>query len=603
MNRARAWRNVGIGSLLLLLATHAGDANWVLYVPTCALALFWWGQALAQQDTMPDWRQFEGWGPPLMAALLMEVSLAWSPARSISVFDCLPFVLLACASTVFAGRNTSSVLLGLCTAVPLLVYLELYGVYQHLHGELAHGPFNDPNLYAGLVLSLAMPVAGLCFDCWRQRRGDPLAGLGFLVVGLALVAVAWARSRGATLSLVGAGLLAWLLLRRATPFQARSGMVLVSLAALLVAGALWQKHTLGLGLTTRTDAAVTSRVAMWRSTWHMLEDHPTTGVGFGLWHVFYPAYRTAEDVDSAGYRAHNDYLEAAATGGPFALLAVLVIPVLWWRGVRRARLADPRWAGTALGVAVGAGVLCLQAGVNFIFHQAGVALWLGALLGALHGLPVRLRNVPTAPARPRLWPWLAGLVAGSIMALEYLCLAPVLSLANAESFEARHLPWVLEEPVLRALATLNPLSSNPLYALGHQDHLKAYVARTTEKRRRYLLSAFRYYTLAQQREPAQPSLQLLKGLVFKDFPGLDEKVRRQQQAKYYARALQQDPGLVPAVREQVRLLVAEGETSRARQVLARALAVTPAVRQAPLRDLEDELDPPLRARGTPAAPG
>ena len=56
------------------------------------------------------------------------------------------------------------------------------------------------------------------------------------------------------------------------------------------------------------------RMEIWRATWELIKDNPFAGVGFGGYWVAIPKYHDASG-NWTPQRAHNDYLELAASGG------------------------------------------------------------------------------------------------------------------------------------------------------------------------------------------------------------------------------------------------------------------------------------------------
>ncbi len=63
------------------------------------------------------------------------------------------------------------------------------------------------------------------------------------------------------------------------------------------------------------------RLEIWRATWQMIKDHPLAGVGFSGYSAAIPRYHNASGslmLDAA----HNDYLEALASGGLIGALLV-----------------------------------------------------------------------------------------------------------------------------------------------------------------------------------------------------------------------------------------------------------------------------------------
>lgn len=563
---------------LLILAMLTAESTWILYVPVFALTGVLAAYAYYRQIATPQLTQASVWAPGLMLVLFIGPSLLWSPVASISLFECQSFALLALAAIACSGTEQERLNTVLYSSIPMAVILCAWGAYQRFfEHRLAEAMFSDPNLFAGLTLSAGVVVAGIAADRSCRRRGVLPWMLAALTVVSILVAF-WARSRGASLALVGASLVALLGLRgRLKISPLIMGLILVASLANTVVTIASKSPVAFSAHPTRTDESVNSRTAMWRSTIHMIADHPVTGVGFGLWHVAYPRYRTADDTDSAGFRAHNDYLEALATAGPFGLVGMLIIPGLWLLAIRRARFVSIQYRWTFFGLSVGAGLLCLQALVNFMFHQAGVCLWTGVLLGVMHAIarPAPLSTSRLGSGASRMI--VSVLAAASILvlaSLNYLSLAPALALTSTESVELRYLPWLESDSFLTVLARANPFASTAYFVLAQNAHMSAGLSRNPQEAQKDYRRAFAYYSLAQAREPGEPTLLLRKALVMKNFPGLSPELAEQQTQLYLEKALQLNPSMLPAVKEEVQILLRQHRYAEARQTVIRAKSAT-----------------------------
>jgi len=109
-----------------------------------------------------------------------------------------------------------------------------------------------------------------------------------------------------------------------------------------------------------TRGAVIERLEMWRTATRAFRQHPLAGIGVGQ----FDEYTRQEIVAGRSHAAigrynqpHNEYLEAAATGGVpglLVLLAVFLVPLYYFGR----RLLDPD-DEVALPAAVGVGVIGL----------------------------------------------------------------------------------------------------------------------------------------------------------------------------------------------------------------------------------------------------
>jgi O-antigen ligase len=100
------------------------------------------------------------------------------------------------------------------------------------------------------------------------------------------------------------------------------------------------------------------RLAAWRAAWEMIVHNPLTGVGPGLFRVFYPQYdvvHVAYFLELGGMNAHNLFLNVCAETGVLALVGVVgLFAVSLWTILTTFRSAeDPFIKGASLGLFAG----------------------------------------------------------------------------------------------------------------------------------------------------------------------------------------------------------------------------------------------------------
>lgn len=191
--------------------------------------------------------------------------------------------------------------------------------------------------YSGqLMLVLCLVVARLLF--WPRERMWPMLVLPALVVALVVT-----LSRNAWVgACAGVGLL--LLFR-----DFRLLGFLPVLAALFIAVApatVTERVTSMFKVAAPQDASASllsnqDRVAMIRSGWRMIKDHPVTGVGPDMIEQLYPVYRDVTAVNQLNPHLHNVPVQIAAERGVPALAIWIVMLVVLVRDfVRQRRTAD-----------------------------------------------------------------------------------------------------------------------------------------------------------------------------------------------------------------------------------------------------------------------
>jgi O-antigen ligase len=316
-------------ALALLVCQYTSDVSWGMYVPALlvvAVFVVYCRIGGALTLSLKDFHVAVATGS---AVVLLAISVCCSPNPYISLIDTQSFLVLFGTLMAVSGRDAKSLkhlsLWGGAVMVPFV----LQGVFQAIsQGVNAHAAMHDSNLMAGYLTAGSAACLATCVSDRIAALRRSMWAAGVMACVLALGAYV-GHSRGAWLALTVATLVSLWATKPQTGIRFRRIVLIV--AAITVVGLICvtpkterdaSQHD-GYGQSTN------SRLAMWRATAHMIEAHPFKGVGFGLWHLYYPGYRTADDTDSAGYRAHNDYLEAWASGGLPGALAVGSIPLLF----------------------------------------------------------------------------------------------------------------------------------------------------------------------------------------------------------------------------------------------------------------------------------
>jgi O-antigen ligase len=178
------------------------------------------------------------------------------------------------------------------------------------HSQRVRGPFSIYMTFGGvLLLGVLFFLACLANVPWR-RIGWMLPG-----TGIAMAALALTYSRNAWLGLVAGALGLVLTGRRAIRVVAvlAGAVVLVSVA---IPGPVAQRAR---SMIDVEDPTVRDRVAMWRSGFAMISDHPLLGVGPGEVRAWYQHYRRPEAVRPSTGHLHNSPIQVAAERGLPAL--------------------------------------------------------------------------------------------------------------------------------------------------------------------------------------------------------------------------------------------------------------------------------------------
>lgn len=250
-------------------------------------------------------------------------------------------------------------------------------------------PYVNPAHFAG-VMELAVPwLAGAAIDAWiRARRHGWAASRAPLLVAAAVLSVVagLATASKAAPVLLGASLAALALLTSRTR-RARLLWIgtIVVVAAIAVVGVRFLRvgdRLDELVATSGGDPRQVDRIVAWGAALPMLRDFGIAGCGYGGFADVFPAYLPSGE-QLRWEQMHNDFLEAAISGGAVGtvLLAWLVVGYLRRAG-RAVGRARRRSDTAALGLAVGLATLAAHALVDFN-HQIPANALLFVVLAAL----------------------------------------------------------------------------------------------------------------------------------------------------------------------------------------------------------------------------
>lgn len=372
------------GGFLLPAVVIAGSL--FLNVATASVLLLGWlFSALLQNKS-----RIPAGGTPalLMLALAGWLTLAqfWSGVGSIGWFTTWIFLAIPLAWFGWQGHAGNHPEAWRAVQPYLAVLgcvLAGWGIAQValLGQQRAMGPLADPNTYGCLLNLLWFPLLAR-FIAERPGRTVRLYGVSLVVIHLALM-----MSGSRTASLL------WLLLCAvivAAHWRSISSQRVFFICAMAVANylvySIYSSHLLLSSYEETLDQYSESpRLMMWLSTLRMWADAPWLGSGLGSWTYLYPAYRIPEETITAGYYAHNDYLQLLQEGGLFTFL--IFAGVLGWLGFSAIRALVRLPAGAERtekwGIVAGVSAATLHAAVNFTFYLIYINVLVGIYLGRL----------------------------------------------------------------------------------------------------------------------------------------------------------------------------------------------------------------------------
>ncbi len=297
--------------------------------------------------------------------------------------------------------------------VPVLLVLVAWVAHDVATQVNVYGPFADSNSLAALMAGLTVTGASLAFGAARRRL------TGTLLLAAAAPALYCTESRGVIVALGALGAaFALASVARRWPQWGRAQRVRASLAGALASGLLVAGATAYVGeKLANPDISTQARVALLKTAVDIgLEKGPWFGGGLATFAHEYPARRPLADQESAGLRAHNDYVELFADGGLVLSTALLLVSA----AVLRAALLAWYRRDAMRGALLAAGTyFALHAALNHLYVNPSVALIAGLLTA--WGMPPLHRDSSARASLARVL--LCTGVAAIVPALGYFALA------------------------------------------------------------------------------------------------------------------------------------------------------------------------------------
>ncbi len=318
------------------------------------------------------------------------------------------------------------------------VIFSLWALWQAVrdgwYGSVV-GPLYDSNLFAAMINALWFPAAFMFLNgSSAQRSWKPIVlGAGLFVMSASLFASSSRGGIGTWIVLLP--VLLWAAYRNIHARRLLVYLPLIALAAYLFSALMLQVSVMDRNLELSQDPSVSARLLLWQSAIKMMLSHPFVGSGWGTFASYYPAYRSPLEDNSAGFFAHNDYLEFAAEGGVVAMLLLMGVLIAVLVQLRRSLKLATNAKGLE-GVALLLGVLALliHAGVNFIFCIAFMNILAGLYLARAAQLTDESRSI-TFGVIHKLSLSVKQLLVGLSLLLSLIPLAPYLAaeLLNKQS--------------------------------------------------------------------------------------------------------------------------------------------------------------------------
>lgn len=438
-------------------------------------------------------------------------------------------------------------------ATAVVIMLCSYALLQHLWlGQSAAATFaNQNNLAAMLHLLGFMLIAH-----WWQRHSQtqPSAHLahwlltaGFLLLlGFTSGAIG---SRGAFWAAVAAfALLSGVFIHQYRQWRPCMWTgVWYTLGTTLAALPIWhgEGSLLSLHALERSQG---SRLLIWQGAWDMWQQAPPWGIGFGTFWLHYPAHRLAAEK-SAGFFAHNDYLQLLIEGGYPALLLTLAIGIsliaLWLRRLKDSQQpAGQKLEMTALFAGIAA--VCAHSLVTFNLYILPILIPLGLVLGRFH----QLSAGPQTSRTMHFPPWLRPKFRNTLIGL--IVLFPILHLGSV-GWTEYHLRRIDHQDIgekfiqihhnLKRITSLWPWQD--YYWIQHADVLRKAIQllppdKQQQKQKLFNLALAKLHH-AQQLNPLRPQAYYFNALLLLENKAMASKNSISQARQALQQAVQLDP--------------------------------------------------------------
>lgn len=268
------------------------------------------------------------WGVGFL--LCSFLSIAVSPDVSFSLFNwifepCLYMAFYVLILTYIRNEEEQKCVLkaiflgALCVVIwGIIQYADIGGMTQNLYSGAWVDPARFPLLQRRMFSTLENPnlfgayllmVISLVIPFLLKREKTQKKVLYFILLAFLLFCLALTYSRGAWVSALA-------LVIALTIFYDKRFSLLFLVVALILSCYHGQLTERFISLFGREDTSVGLRMALWESTWAMVEEHPLLGIGWGAYWLAYPDYNFfIQNLNVVIYHAHNMYLQIPAVVG------------------------------------------------------------------------------------------------------------------------------------------------------------------------------------------------------------------------------------------------------------------------------------------------
>jgi len=470
---------------------------------------------------------------------------------------------------------------------PGILFLTLiwafYGLVQYYYLHVpTNASFLNRNSLAALINLSLIPAVGYFLINEKERPSkilnNKILSLTLIVLFLTTFII---TSRGASLSLVIGFVILFVLLRKYIK-KSQLYTLLTVIFITFIAAHLSQYFISNLpeGFAERmmslkdTSEAGNPRFIIWESLVPLFKEMPWYGLGLGSLWVFWPPYRSASD-QSAGFFAHNDYMQITLEAGyPGILLLILLFVFILLSFVRTLKNSSGNYNLTLLQrvelISLFATLTTFSAHSFFTynFYIFPLLLIAGLYLGRLNQIVnINSSLVKTFPALNRYFKpftFTLSLLGILIILSGYFISVSLSSYYNNNAKELMQKNrYQISNSYFQKAQNLAPLMDNPFFS--HADLLRRGADKLIQvnkfKQANSLLKlAHKKLDKAEKLNPLRPQTHHIRGLIF-------EREQPEKAIVQFEKALKLDPRFLFSRIRLARLLHKKNNLRKAMEIL------------------------------------
>ena len=460
----------------------------------------------------------------------------------------------------------------------LVLIWACYGLVQYYYLHVpSNASFLNRNSLAALVNLALIPAVGYFLLNEKER---PFSELNNKVLSLVLIVLFLTifiiTSRGASLSLlIGLIILLTFLRKNISKAKIYTLITIIFIAFIISVLSQYFIPNLPAGFSERmvsiqdTKTAGQPRYIIWQSLLPLFKTMPWYGLGLGSLWMYWSPLRPASDT-SAGYFAHNDYMQItleAGYPGILLLLSLFIFVLIFFvRSIKTNLTTLQRVEVVSLFAALT--TFAAHSFLTYNFYILPLLLIVGLYLARFNQLAtLNSNNKKSLPALKTYFsPVLYSISALGIMTLlvGYFLTVSLSSYYNSEAKKQMRQNHYQDASVLFLKSQkLAPLMDNPFFSyadLLRRGADKLIYANRTQQANILLNLAYINLDTAEKLNPLRPQTHHIRGLIY-------ESKQPEQAKNEFRKALKLDPRFLFSRIRLAKLLYKEKQLKQAMEVL------------------------------------